>query len=151
MEQIKKGFYQFVPLSLLEEFDIEEIYQLVGGAQVDIDVLDLKNNTDYGEGVSDSHPTIKLFWDVLIGFTQEELRSFLQFTTGTTKVPVGGFSHMYGSNGAQKFNINIKKHSGLPTAHSCFNRLEIPSYTDKDKLKKDILYAIKETQGFGLE
>jgi len=88
----------------------------------------------------------------MLTLSQEELRSFLQFTTGSNKVPVGGFSHLYGSNGPQKFTIVPKKIPGLPTAHSCFNRLDLPSYyTDKEKLKKDLLFATTETHCFGLE
>jgi hypothetical protein len=83
--------------------------------------------------------------------SQDELRSFLQFTTGSNKVPIGGFAHLYGSNGPQKFTIVPKKTHGLPTAHSCFNRLDLPNIADKEKFKKDLLYAINETQGFGLE
>jgi hypothetical protein len=147
---LKEGFYQFVPLEYLKEFEPEELEQLLAGSR-DIDINDLKNNTDYGEGFSDSNPVIKLFWEVMMTLSQEELRSFLQFTTGSNKVPIGGFSHLYGSNGPQKFTIIPKKVAGLPTAHSCFNRLDLPSYTEKDKLKKDLLYAITETHGFGLE
>jgi len=83
--------------------------------------------------------------------SQDELKKFLQFSTGSNKVPLGGFLHLYGSNGPQKFTITPKKVAGLPTAHSCFNRLELPGYTDKDKLKRDLLYIITETCGFGLE
>lgn len=150
MNAIKEGFHQFVPLEYLKEFEPEELEQLLAGNK-DIEVNDLKNNTEYGEGYSDSHPVIKLFWEIMFSLSQEELRSFLQFVTGSNKVPIGGFSHLYGSNGPQKFNIVPKKSQGLPSAHSCFNRLDLPSYTDKDKLKKDLLYAITETHGFGLE
>jgi len=150
MEKIKNGFFQFVPLEYLQEFEPEEIEQLLGGNR-EIDITNLKANTEYGEGYSESHQVMKLFWEVMASLNQEELSRFLQFITGSTKVPVGGFAHLYGSNGPQKFLIQQKKTSGLPTAHSCFNRLELPTYTDKDKLKKDLLYAVNETCGFGLE
>jgi len=151
MNAIKEGFYEFVPLEYLKEFEPEELELLLSGNK-DIDVTDLKNNSEYGEGYSDSHTAIKLFWEVLSSLNQDELRAFLQFTTGSNKVPVGGFSHLYGSNGPQKFTIVMKKSQGLPSAHSCFNRLDLnPNYIDKEKLKKDLLYAITETNGFGLE
>jgi len=147
---VKEGFHQFVPYDLLKEFEPEELEQIMGGSR-DVDLNDLKTNTEYGDGFSDSNVIVKLFWEVISTMTQEDLRNFLQFTTGSNKVPLGGFSHLYGSNGPQKFTIIPKKANGLPTAHSCFNRLELSNYTDKDKLKKDLLYAITETQGFGLE
>jgi hypothetical protein len=150
MNAIKEGFYQFVPLEYLKEFEPEELEQLLAGNK-DIDVNDLKSNTEYGEGYTESHPVIKLFWEVMFSLSQEELRSFLQFTTGSNKVPIGGFSHLYGSNGPQRFTIVVKKAQGLPTAHSCFNRLDLPTFADKEKFKKDLLFAITETHGFGLE
>jgi hypothetical protein len=150
MTAIKEGFYQFVPLEYLKEFEPEELEQLLAGNK-DIEVNDLKSNTEYGEGYTESHPVIKLFWEVMFTLSQEELRSFLQFTTGSNKVPIGGFSHLYGSNGPQRFSIVVKKCPGLPTAHSCFNRLDLPSFVDKEKFKKDLLFAITETHGFGLE
>uniref|UniRef100_A0A6B2L4H7 HECT-type E3 ubiquitin transferase n=1 Tax=Arcella intermedia TaxID=1963864 RepID=A0A6B2L4H7_9EUKA len=150
MNALKEGLNQLVPIELLKEFEPEELEQLMGGSK-DLDLIDFKTNTEYGEPYTDSHPVIKLFWEVLSSLSQDELKAFLQFSTGTNKVPLGGFSHLYGSQGPQKFQIVPKKISGLPTAHSCFNRLELPNYTDKEKLKKELLFAITETKGFGLE
>jgi hypothetical protein len=150
MDVIKSTFYEFVPLDFIQDFEPNELEQIISGAQ-QIDVNDLKAHTEYGDGYTDKSESIKLFWEVLMSFQEEELVKFLQFTTGTNKVPVGGFGHLYGSNGPQKFQIIPKKLNGLPTAHSCFNRLELPNYTDKEKLKRDLLYAVTETAGFGLE
>jgi E3 ubiquitin-protein ligase NEDD4 len=98
------------------------------------------------------HLVIKLFWEVVTSFSSEELTKLVQFTTGSDKVPIGGFKHLIGSSGPQLFTIAPKKSTGLPTAHSCFNRLELPThYTDKATLKKELLLAIQETTGFGLE
>lgn len=135
---------------------------MIGG--VEPDVSDLKANCEYGEGFTESTLTVKHFWEVLATFNSSEVRKFLKFVTGTEKVPIGGFSHLVGSNGPQKFTIVPKKTSGLPTSHSwyetctyfvvlisSFNRLELQTYADKAALKKDLLTAINETSGFGLE
>eukprot|EP01125_Pyxidicula_operculata_P002324 TRINITY_DN12211_c0_g1_i1.p1 TRINITY_DN12211_c0_g1~~TRINITY_DN12211_c0_g1_i1.p1 ORF type:complete len:473 (+),score=88.07 TRINITY_DN12211_c0_g1_i1:162-1580(+) len=149
-DHIKEGLHMFVPRDLLVEFEPEEIEMILGGLS-EFDIEDLRSNTVYSDGFTESTNSVKLFWEVLSTLSQSDLEHFLQFTTGSSKVPVGGFAHLYGSNGAQKFTIIPKKTEGLPTAHACFNRLELPQYTDKDKLKKDLMYAIKETHGFGLE
>jgi len=150
MEIIKSAFYEFVPIDFIQDFEPNELEQILCGIQK-IDLNDLRVHTEYGEGYSDSTQTIKIFWEVLLSIQEEEITKFIQFITGTYKVPVGGFGHLYGSNGPQKFQIIPKKLSGLPTAHSCFNRLELPIYSDKEKLKRELLYAITETSGFGLE
>lgn len=38
----------------------------------------------------------------------------------------------------------------LPTAHTCFNHLLLPSYSSKEKLKNRLRLAIEQSEGFGL-
>lgn len=52
-------------------------------------------------------------------FDLETRARLLQFVTGTSRVPMNGFSELYGSNGPQKFTIEPwgTPHS-LPRAHT---------------------------------
>jgi len=149
IEAISTGLYPFVPMDFLVEFEPEEIQQIICGNS-DINVEDLKLNTKY-EVFTENSPTIKWFWEILASFTNDQLRLFLTFVTGSNKVPIGGFAHLLGSNGAEKFNIKQKDATGLPSAHACFNRLELSVYKSMEPLKKDLLFAISETKGFGLQ
>jgi len=151
MAMIREGFIRFVPDHLLESFSPEDLIEVFGG-RADIDLADLKAHTIYDGGYDTDSSAIKWFWEVLDGMSQDELRKLLQFTTGTTKVPVGGFEHLYGSNGPQKFTILLKEQHGLPSAHSCFNRLELPEYASLEEVKDNLLLAISEgSEGFSLE
>eukprot|EP01120_Amphizonella_sp_Union-15-10_P000674 TRINITY_DN1070_c0_g2_i1.p1 TRINITY_DN1070_c0_g2~~TRINITY_DN1070_c0_g2_i1.p1 ORF type:complete len:451 (+),score=83.38 TRINITY_DN1070_c0_g2_i1:72-1424(+) len=150
MSEILKGFEKFVSLDMISMFTPEEMSVLLGGS-AEIDLEDLINNTEYPGDINSQSLVVKWFWEVVRGMSQKELKRLLHFVTGTTKVPIGGFAHLYGSNGPQKFTIINSKRSGLPSAHSCFNRLELPEYPSQDRLKNSLLYAINETQGFGLE
>lgn len=89
---------------------------------------------------------------MLRSFSQEERALFLQFVTGTAKVPLDGFKALQGSDGVKRFNIH-KAHNGahlLPTAHTCFNQLDLPEYSTEEVLREKLLVAIKEGgQGFG--
>jgi hypothetical protein len=38
----------------------------------------------------------------------------------------------------------------LPTSHTCFNQLVIPEYSSKDILRKKLLTAIENSEGFGM-
>ncbi|CAI7797610.1 unnamed protein product, partial [Closterium sp. NIES-54] len=38
----------------------------------------------------------------------------------------------------------------LPTAHTCFNHLLLPEYSNLEKLQTRLLTAINNSQGFGL-
>jgi hypothetical protein len=53
---------------------------------------------------------------------KEDLAKFLQFVTGTSKVPLQGFAHLEGMNGAQKFQIHRDDRSTdrLPSAHTWY-------------------------------
>jgi len=64
---------------------------------------------------------------------------------------VEGFSALQGMRGRQKFNIHNKfgKSQLLPTAHTCFNQLDLPKYTSEDQLRERLLTAIRECEGFG--
>ena len=40
--------------------------------------------------------------------------------------------------------------SALPAAHTCYNVLDLPDYPSYDVLLSKLLYAITNTEGFGL-
>jgi len=63
-------------------------------------------------------------FEVLETWDNQERAEFLQFVTGSSKVPVEGFKGLMGMGGAQKFTI-VKISSDdpqrLPAGHTCFN------------------------------
>ena len=63
---------------------------------------------------------IQWFWRALRSFDQAERANFLQFVTGTSKVPLQGFAYLEGMNGIQKFQIHRDDRSTdrLPSAHT---------------------------------
>lgn len=64
--------------------------------------------------VSSVSQVMKWFWAVVSSFTQEELARLLQFTTGSSQLPPGGFNTLCPS-----FQIiAAPTHSTLPTAHT---------------------------------
>ena len=65
-------------------------------------------------------PQIQWFWRALRSFDQADRARFLQFVTGTSKVPLQGFAALEGMNGVQKFQIHRDDRSTdrLPCAHT---------------------------------
>lgn len=63
---------------------------------------------------------IQWFWRALRSFDQADRAKFLQFVTGTSKVPLQGFGALEGMNGVQKFQIHRDDRSTerLPSAHT---------------------------------
>lgn len=117
----------------------------------DIDVDEWKNNTDL-RGYKSSDPMIQWWWRAVRSFDQTEKAKLLQFITGTSKVPLEGFAHLQGVNGTQRFNIHrAYGEDRLPAAHTCFNQLDLPAYESYEKLRSQLLLAMKEgAEGFGL-
>jgi len=146
-----QGFYEIIPKSLISIFNEQELELLISGLP-EIDLEDLRRNTEYHKYTTNSLQ-IQWFWRALKSFDKEDQAKFLQFVTGTSKVPLQGFSKLEGMNGPQKFQIHRddRDTSRLPCAHTCFNQLDLPAYENYEKLRTMLLMAIREcSTGFGL-
>ncbi|XP_064606987.1 E3 ubiquitin-protein ligase HUWE1-like isoform X3 [Liolophura sinensis] len=146
-----EGFYDIIPKRLISIFNEQELELLISGLPT-IDIDDLKANTEYHKYQTTSLQ-IQWFWRALRSFDQADRARFIQFVTGTSKVPLQGFAFLEGMNGTQKFQIHRDDRSTdrLPSAHTCFNQLDLPAYETYDKLKHMLLMAVNEcSEGFGL-
>lgn len=146
-----EGFYDIIPKRLISIFNEQELELLISGLP-NIDIDDLKANSEYHKYQPNSLQ-IQWFWRALRSFDQADRARFIQFVTGTSKVPLQGFAFLEGMNGIQKFQIHRDDRSTdrLPTAHTCFNQLDLPAYETYDKLRHMLLLAINEcSEGFGL-
>ena len=92
---------------------------VIGGVE-QIEFQELRANAEYQGDYNEQTPVIQWFWKIVEGMSQDELKHLLHFVTGTFKVPVGGFAHLYCSNGPQKFTIMRTHKIGMPTAHSWY-------------------------------
>ncbi|KAI0319606.1 hypothetical protein OF83DRAFT_1281822 [Amylostereum chailletii] len=145
-----EGFSEAVPLELIKVFDENELELLIGGVS-EIDMDDWTKFTDY-RGYEKTDQVIEWFWQCLRSWPAERKARLLQFTTGTSRVPVNGFKDLQGSDGPRRFTIEKSGDpNGLPRSHTCFNRLDLPPYQDYESLEKKLLFAIEETEGFGQE
>ncbi|XP_031335949.1 E3 ubiquitin-protein ligase HUWE1-like isoform X2 [Photinus pyralis] len=145
-----EGFYDIIPKRLISIFNEQELELLISGLP-NVDIDDLKANTEYHKYQSNSLQ-IQWFWRALRSFDQADRAKFLQFVTGTSKVPLQGFAHLEGMNGVQKFQVHRDDRSTdrLPSAHTCFNQLDLPVYETSEKLRTYLQKAIHEcSEGFG--
>ncbi|KAI5124501.1 hypothetical protein M0805_003026 [Coniferiporia weirii] len=144
------GFNELVPQDLVMVFDERELELLIGGMS-EIDVDDWNKFTDYrGYDVGDE--VIQWFWKILRGWPPEKKSRLLQFATGTSRIPVNGFKDLQGSDGPRRFTIEKSGDpSQLPKSHTCFNRIDLPPYTNYDVMEQKLSLAVEETVGFGQE
>uniref|UniRef100_A0A7M4DXM1 E3 ubiquitin-protein ligase HACE1 n=1 Tax=Crocodylus porosus TaxID=8502 RepID=A0A7M4DXM1_CROPO len=138
-----QGFHMFIPPSLIQLFDEYELELLLSGMP-EIDVNDWLKNTEYTSGYERGDQVIQWFWDVVEELTQEERVLLLQFVTGSSRVPHGGFAHIMGGSGLQNFTIAAVPYTPnlLPTSSTCINMLKLPEYPSKEILKDRLLVAL---------
>ena len=124
-----EGFWNVLPRVSLQLFSDHELELMISGLP-DVDVLDLRANCEYHGGYSATSQIVLWFWEILIAMDREQRALLLQFVTGTSKVPVGGFGELQAISGRQKFQIHkaYGDTDRLPTAHTCFNQLDLPPY-----------------------
>ncbi|KAK5816821.1 hypothetical protein F5H01DRAFT_405347 [Linnemannia elongata] len=138
------GFHDIIPAHLISIFNEQELELLISGLP-DIDIDEWKNNAEY-QNYTQSSPQILNFWRAVRSFDQTERAKLLQFVTGTSKVPLGGFAQLQGISGIQKFQIHkdFSSTKRLPSAHTCFNQLDLPEYETYEELRQQLLTAISE-------
>ncbi|CAL5873477.1 uncharacterized protein PFLUO_LOCUS7756 [Penicillium psychrofluorescens] len=144
------GFNELIPADLVNVFDERELELLIGGI-ADIDVDDWKKHTDY-RGYQEQDEVIQNFWKIVRTWDAEQKSRLLQFTTGTSRIPVNGFKDLQGSDGPRRFTVEKSGDpAALPKSHTCFNRLDLPPYKTHDTLEHKLTIAVEETLGFGQE
>ncbi|XP_033636147.1 apoptosis-resistant E3 ubiquitin protein ligase 1-like isoform X2 [Asterias rubens] len=146
IEAFLKGLNDLIPDQLLSMFDENELELLMCGTCA-FSVTDMQRYyIPSGEGEQFAQ-MLDWFWTVVNSFTQEEMARLLQFTTGCSQLPTGGFGEL-----SPKFQIiAAPTHGTLPTAHTCFNQLCLPTYDSIEHLQKALVLAINEGgEGFGL-
>jgi HECT-domain (ubiquitin-transferase) len=148
LTELLVGFYDVVPEEALTVFDANELELLLCGLP-NIDLADWKANTLY-LGLFEKNgllePVVQWFWEIVTDSYDIEMQArLLQFVTGTSGVPPGGFAALKGGDDyLRKFAIQgVDCASCLyPKAHTCFNVLDIPNYATKEELDSRLTFSI---------
>jgi E3 ubiquitin-protein ligase NEDD4 len=158
LTEILLGFFDVIPEPLMTIFDFQELELLMCGLPT-INIEDWKLHTLYtGEfdGTHGDNQWCDWFWEIIENdFDQETRARLLQFVTGTSGVPSGGFAVLQGNDGnIRKFTIHgVKAEICLyPHAHTCFNRIDLPTAATKEELHERLKFSIQmAATGFGIE
>ncbi|KAK0178888.1 hypothetical protein PV327_007731 [Microctonus hyperodae] len=141
-----RGLNELISDNLLGIFDENELELLLCGTG-EYSVADLRAHHIVNGSSPEFLRVLEWFWTAVSNFTQEEMARLLQFTTGCSQLPPGGFQQL-----SPRFQITAAPtFANLPTAHTCFNQLCIPDYECYDHFERALLLAISEgTEGFGM-
>ena len=96
----------------------------------------------------DDLPALRLFWEVLGGFTPEQQGQVLKFVTSCSRPPLLGFRYLEPRLGIHVLDGSTKER--LPTAATCLNLLKLPPYRDKRTMREKLLLAVSAGAGFEL-
>ena len=156
IKKIREGLFSMIKKDVIQKFNSDELELIINGRPI-IDVDDWYINTTYKEPYSEQHQVIKWFWEIMYELSQKELANFLMFSTGTSRVPFGGFAALESNRGnISQFKIEPAEYNFFEKnyikAHTCFNRLDLPQYESKDELEEAIKFvSSNEIIGFGIE
>mmetsp|Transcript_29043 Transcript_29043/g.43921 ORF Transcript_29043/g.43921 Transcript_29043/m.43921 type:complete len:305 (-) Transcript_29043:67-981(-) len=157
VNELLLGFFDVIPEPLLTIFDFQELELLMCGLP-SIEMEDWKKHTEYsGEYDRDgpNHDVCVWFWEVVSEYDQELKARLLQFVTGTSGVPAKGFGSLQGNDGnVRKFTVHgvTLETCVYPRSHTCFNRIDLPLYEEKEELEEKLKIAITmASTGFDIE
>ncbi|CDZ98701.1 translation elongation factor 2 [Phaffia rhodozyma] len=150
-EAMLRGLDEVVERRFLSTLEPAELELLICGIS-EIDVDDWQAHTDYRSGYYFEHPSIQLFWAFVRTLSSDQKMALLQFVTSSTRLPPGGFAYLKATGSdLKRFTIVLDSRPGsnrLPSAHTCFNELELPPYMTWEDMERALGFAISETEGF---
>ncbi|KAI9911855.1 hypothetical protein PsorP6_009678 [Peronosclerospora sorghi] len=147
LQALSIGLFEVIPQEALLVFDYQELELVLCGLP-DINMADWKQHTIVSPGFSDAPLVVPWFWEILESFTQDNRARFLQFSTGSSRVPVQGFKALTSYDGRIcPFTLRPLpgQTRGFPKVHTCFNRVELPLYMTKTEMER-ALYAVLEME-----
>ncbi|XP_062549284.1 apoptosis-resistant E3 ubiquitin protein ligase 1 isoform X2 [Armigeres subalbatus] len=146
IDSFLKGLNGVIPDNLLSIFDENELELLLCGTG-EYSIADFRANHIVNGGSPEFRRVLGWFWAAVGNFSQTEMARLLQFTTGCSQLPPGGFQELN-----PRFQITAAPTFGnLPTAHTCFNQLCLPDYESYEQFERALMFAISEgTEGFGM-
>ena len=137
------GFNKIFDLKYLKIFSEKELQFLINGTEDKINIKDLKNNTIY-INYDKNEAYIKIFWEIVENFSQEEKKLFLKFVTNYERPPLFGFKNLQPFFKIDKLSLG---EDVLPTSSTCSNCLHLPRYLEKEVLRRKLLQAVTMTKG----
>ena len=156
IKEIRDNIYSYFSKEVITSFTSDE-FELILNGRPYIDIEEWKIFTEYRQPYNENHYIIKWFWEILGNLSQKELSNLLLFSTGSGRVPLGGFAALESNRGnISRFTIEMlpyeKGRKNFIKAHTCFNRIDIPLYKNKEEMVEMVKFvANQEILGFGID
>jgi E3 ubiquitin-protein ligase TRIP12 len=138
MEGIRDGFRELLSYATLRDVSISDLQSMIlGNPEIDVEDL-IANIRRFDDDRSNQHETIQRLFRALRNMTQDELRQFTRFLTGSPLMPVGGF-------GTLEPPIKIDAEANLtrlPRSSTCHHTIYLPNYGSEETFMEKLSIAI---------
>ncbi|KAI0924248.1 hypothetical protein AcW2_005179 [Taiwanofungus camphoratus] len=145
----REGFSKVFPISDLQAFTSDELAMLFGNAEEDWSLETLSEALKADHGFNVESRAIRDLLEIMSEYDTPTRRSYLQFITGSPKLPIGGFR---GLN--PPLTVVRKPHESpltaddyLPSVMTCVNYLKLPEYSSKAVMREKLQIAMREGVG----
>ncbi|XP_055645246.1 E3 ubiquitin-protein ligase TRIP12 [Toxorhynchites rutilus septentrionalis] len=151
-EALREGFDSVFPVNRLRMFYPEELENVFCGSGLnasthqrwDARMLAECCRTDHG--FTQDSQAIQYFYDILSNYNRDEQRLFLQFVTGSPRLPTGGFKALTPplTIVRKKIDGNQNPDDYLPSVMTCVNYLKLPEYSSREAMRQKLKLAASE-------
>ncbi|KAJ6160693.1 hypothetical protein N7470_004089 [Penicillium chermesinum] len=149
VEAFCTGFSQVFPFTALRAFTPSELVMLFGQAEEDWSIETLMDSIKADHGFNMDSKSVRNLLQTMSELDKQQRRDFLQFVTGSPKLPIGGFKSL-----TPIFTVVCRPSEPpytpddyLPSVMTCVNYLKLPDYSSLEVLRERLFVAIKEGQG----
>jgi len=157
MESVRKGFESVINSEHLRIFAPEEMEELFCGCAENGQEEKIWSRTALQQAIRPdhgyTHDSAQIGWliDMLHSYSKEKRRKFLQFVTGSPRLPVGGFRALNPPLTVVRKTASYgNSENELPSAMTCYNYLKIPPYETFDMFVERFNVALQFIYSFHL-
>ncbi|XP_049317418.1 uncharacterized protein LOC105226598 isoform X4 [Bactrocera dorsalis] len=149
-EALREGFDSVFSTQRLRMFYPEELENVFCGSGAtnyqrwEIKMLQDCCRTDHG--FTQDSQAIQYLYDILSSYNRDEQRLFLQFVTGSPRLPTGGFKSLTPQLTIVRktFDGNQNPNDYLPSVMTCVNYLKLPDYSSREVMRQKLKVAANE-------
>ncbi|KAF9917626.1 Ubiquitin fusion degradation protein 4 [Lobosporangium transversale] len=149
LSAFRAGFNSVFSIQDLAGFTSEELVNLFGLGEEDWSYETLVDTVKADHGFRSESRAFKNLLTIMSEFNNQERRQFLQFITGSPKLPIGGFKNLHPpfTVVCKPFEAPLKADDYLPSVMTCANYLKMPDYSCKEVTLAKFKMAYEEGQG----
>ncbi|XP_038050611.1 E3 ubiquitin-protein ligase TRIP12-like isoform X2 [Patiria miniata] len=148
-EALRDGFQSVFPLSNLQSFYPEEMDQMFcGNSSEPWDIKTLIECCRPDHGYTHDSSAVKFLFEIMASYNPQQQRQFLQFVTGSPRLPVGGFKALTPplTIVRKTFETSENPDNFLPSVMTCVNYLKLPDYSSSEIMQIKLRLAAEEGQ-----